>query len=156
MSLYRYLKSQGASWYVPELVIKQTATTSVSRILVIEKQANLIRTQMLRLNSALAFEAKQESSMSSEVRANLELLNRLLESHRKAQQEAGIEPKPVSAALPSAELSSVPPRWDFSSLSLEQIKELRRLLALVRSRPPVIEGEAIQLTSLAVRRKKEG
>src|SRR5262245_38051480 len=89
MSLYRYLKSQGASWYVPELVIKQTATTSVSRILVIEKQANLIRTQMLRLNSALAFEAKQESSMSSEVRANLELLNRLLESHRKAQQEAG-------------------------------------------------------------------
>lgn len=93
-TLYRFLEDQDESWYVPQLVIDQTDTKRVPpRILVLQKQANLIETQSLRLNKALKKEADVNGHLSPEVRANIELLDRLLHRHFATQQDLGLEPK---------------------------------------------------------------
>ena len=97
-TLYRFLEDQADSWYVPQLVINQTDTRRVpQRILVLEKQANLIETQALRLNKALTRENGMDGHLNPEIRANIELLDRLLHRHFTTQQEVGLEPKLTAA-----------------------------------------------------------
>src|SRR5712692_1973495 len=52
-TLYRFLQDKHESWYLEQLVIQQNVTKRVPRILVLERQANLIETQTMRLNKAL-------------------------------------------------------------------------------------------------------
>jgi hypothetical protein len=68
------------------------------RILVLEKQANLIETQALRVNKALKKEGEMEGHLTPEIRANIELLDRLLHRHFVTQQDLGLEPKLAPAA----------------------------------------------------------
>jgi hypothetical protein len=98
-TLYRFLQDQVQSWYVPQLALDQTDAHRVPpRILVLEKQANLIETQSLRLNKALKQEADMNAQLSREIRANIELLDRLLHRHFVTQQDVGLQPKLTPAA----------------------------------------------------------
>ena len=98
-TLYRFLEDQAERWYVSKLVIDQTDTKRVpSRIRVLDQQANLIETQTLRLNKALAKEDEMDGHLTPEVRANIELLDRLLHRHFVTQQDVGLEPKVAPAA----------------------------------------------------------
>jgi hypothetical protein len=78
---------------VPQLDVSQRGTKHVPRILVLEKQADLIETQVLRLNKALPKELAMDGHLSQEVRANIELLDRLLHRYFVTQQDVGLEPK---------------------------------------------------------------
>lgn len=101
-TLYRFLEDQTESWFVPRLVIEQTATKHVPRILVVEKQAQLVETQVLRLNKALQKEDMMDGHLSQEVRQNIDLLDRLLHRHFVTQQDVGLEPKVTQAARETA------------------------------------------------------
>jgi hypothetical protein len=98
MTLYRYLEDKPESWYVAHLVLEQSETARVPRrIMVLEQQANLIETQKLRLNRALEKEHSMDGHLTPEVRANIELTNRLLNDHLRNQQAVGLEPKVTPA-----------------------------------------------------------
>lgn len=92
-TLYRFLEDQAPSWLVPRIVIEQLDTRHVPRILVVEKQAQLIETQLLRLNKGLQKEVGMDGYLDRELRAEIELADRLLHRHFVTQQDVGLEPK---------------------------------------------------------------
>jgi hypothetical protein len=153
MSLYRYIAGKPPGWFVSELMLAQSGRTSVERHLVLKRQADLIETQILRVSTALALESQLGGVLIPEVRANMELLDRMLEKHLKTQQELGIEPK-LTRDDPALPQQSPPSGWDqaaIDSMSVVEIHEVRRTLARLRGAPMpglsqdrnmVIDGEA--------------
>lgn len=96
-TLYRYLKTKPPEWFVSRLTLQELVMPHMPRLLVLQEQAQLIELQKMRLQAFLQLERQAGDGGFGlpipEVRANLELLDRMLERHLRTQQELGIEPK---------------------------------------------------------------
>ena len=119
-TLYRFLQDKDESWYVEQLLIDQAVMKRVPRIMILERQANLIEMQTRRLNGALSVEAKMGGLLYPEARANMELLDRMLERHKITQQELGILPK----VTPAAGKDGNPSDADDKSTQVRELKDL--------------------------------
>lgn len=105
-TLYRFLSGQTKEWFLEELFVHQVGKTRLPRILVLETEAMLIEMQKLRVSQALAAERQMNGLLYPELRANVELLHRMLRDHLIAQQELGLEPKVTAADRSADDLGS--------------------------------------------------
>jgi hypothetical protein len=104
--LDRFVAEQGPDWRLPVLV-ERLPGRRAARILALEEHTQLVRAQLARCRAFLAIERGISLPMS-EVRANLELLGRLLAEQMKLQQALGYLPTQaakLAVVAASAEVS---------------------------------------------------
>ena len=97
MTLYRFLEDKSKSWFLERLVIEQTVQR-IPKILILETEAHLIQTQLMRVNRALATEAEMQGLLYPQVTREIELAARRVKDHKATQQELGILPKLTQAS----------------------------------------------------------
>lgn len=98
-TLNKYVQGRPESWFVPALLLDDAARgmagrrveRRLQRLLVLERQAELISALTMRINRALDTEMKLEGFLLPEVRQNMELLAKMLKAHLDAQIELGVE-----------------------------------------------------------------
>ena len=99
--LDRYVAEQGPGWRIPVLV-ERLPGRRAARILALEEHTELVRAQLERCRAFLVVERGIQLPMP-EVRANLELLGRLLAEQMKLQQALGYLPtQPAKLAVVAA------------------------------------------------------
>jgi hypothetical protein len=98
-TFYRYLDEKPEAWYVsPLIVAAPELRRRVTRVMVLEQHAELLDALRERIQRALALEATMQGLLMPELRANMELLDRMLERHFRLRQQAGLEPIVAGAA----------------------------------------------------------
>ncbi len=101
MTLYRFLEGKPETWFVGKLTLQEIVTPGVTRLLVLEEHTSMCELQKARLMTFLQMERQQKEGGFGlpipEIRANLELLNRMFNDNLRIQQELGLEPKVTPA-----------------------------------------------------------
>ena len=121
-TLYMFLADQGPGWLIDPPAPPEAGIRRLAKILVVEEQQYLIGVQKHRLRKQVEMETGMLGLPIPEVARNVELLDRLLMNHLRAQQELGLEPKvatfaPEEALAPGA-MGMGNPRWWLAKLSV--------------------------------------
>lgn len=125
MTLYRFLAGKPKSWFVTPLTLHELATGRLPRVLALERHAQLTELQLDRVMTFLRLEREGFGLPIPEVRANIELADRMLERQLRMQQELGLEPRVGAAEALRAE-----------GPGGEVREELRQLLVRLTDLPP--------------------
>ena len=129
-TFYRYLHGKPDSWFVSDLVVAGAPKWlhgRVSRLMILEEHAAAIEVMKERLQAILALERGWNGMLIPEVRANMELLGRMLEQHMKLQRTMGLLPW----GGPTSGLKEIPPGED----NADDDREFRTLVQCMVKMP---------------------
>ena len=97
-TLYRYLEDKPKSWFLSPLVLEQIENAHVSRVLVLQRHAELCEAMKMRLTRAGQTEATMNGLLYPEWRANAVAYGQMLRDHLTMEQELGFERKATQSS----------------------------------------------------------